>query len=727
MIENDNKCHKNRLTRYIAHISEDGSREQLISEHLEGTARLAERFAEEFGYGDWGYCAGKLHDIGKYSLAFQKRIHGGTQKVDHATAGAKVCHERRGYYTALAYCIAGHHAGLPDTGEGADTGSRATYMGRMKKNIENFQAYRDEIEIPELHTPFFQIPRGKDAGFSVGFLTRMLFSCLVDADYLDTEAFMSDGGAVREPGEDMSVLQEKLMAYIDPWMDHEDDQTINGRRTEILKHCIASGEMKKGLFRLTVPTGGGKTIASLAFALNHVIKHGMKRIIYIIPYTSIIEQNAEVFRNILGVENVLEHHSSVDYESDEELKPLQLATENWEKPLVVTTNVQFFESLFSNKTSKCRKLHNIANSVLIFDEAQMLPNDYLKPCVAAMEEMIRYYGSSVVLCTATQPALKALFAPDLIWRELCPRMNEQFQFFKRSQIRKLGILTEAELVSRIREEHQTLCILNTKKEVQKFYEAIAEEGVFHLSTFMYPAHRKRVLQQIRESLASGKRCIVISTSLVEAGVDLDFHTVYRQLAGVDSMIQAAGRCNREGKRMLEESVTYVFGLEQAQKVPGQEQQIDTAEGIIKKYQDISHLDAIEEYFTRLYKFRGDTLDKKGILDQFQKGRFPFAKIGREFRLMEENTKTIFIAKEKRAIELLEEIRRKGMTRRLLRESGTYSVNVYENVFCNIYGAGMLKAVSEDAKDQFFVLRDNENYSEETGLQIDAKFGSGIWF
>ncbi|MBA4698420.1 MAG: CRISPR-associated helicase Cas3' [Ruminococcus sp.] len=712
---------------YIAHISDDKEREQTVKEHLEGTAKLAEQFANEFGYGDWGYCCGKLHDIGKYTLRFQDRIRGGTLKVDHATAGAKVCFEKGGYYTALAYCIAGHHAGLPDTGEKSDTGDRATYYGRMKKKIEEYQEYQKEIEIPELSTPFFQTPAKKDPGFSVGILTRMLYSCLVDADYLDTEAFMNDGNVVRGSGDNMTTLWARLHSHIGGWLENEDVQTINGRRTEILKHCIQGGQEEKGLFRLTVPTGGGKTIASLAFALQHAVKHNIKHIIYVIPYTSIIEQNANIFSNILGSENVLEHHSNVNYESAEELKPMQLATENWDKPVIVTTNVQFFESFFSNKSSKCRKLHNIANSVLIFDEAQMLPNDYLKPCVAALEELVRHYQSSVVLCTATQPALTDLFSKDMKYKELCPRMEEQFSYFKRAQLKGLGTITEEELIAKLQNERQALCILNTKKIVQKIYEEIKQEGVFHLSTLMYPIHRKRTLEKIRERLSTGEKCIVIATSLVEAGVDLDFRTVYRQVAGIDSIIQAAGRCNREGKRPLDESVTNVFQLEQAQKVPGQEQQIDTARIIIREYEDFSELDAIEEYFTRLYKFRGDALDKKNILEQFQKGRFPFAKVGKEFKLIEEDTKTIFIAKEEHAKKIAEELRYKGMTRILMREAGAYCVNVYENVFRNIYDAGMLIAISEDAGDDFWLLQNMEDYSEETGLQIDAKLGRDIWF
>lgn len=716
--------------KYIAHVSDDGKREQSIKSHLKETAILAKKFADEFGYGDWGYFCGMLHDIGKYSAKFQRRIKGSGEKVDHATAGAQVClklgKERGGYYAAPAYCIAGHHAGLPDTGTSADTGERGTFVGRMKKKIEDYGAYEEEISIPALPPPVFARSEKKDCTFTMSFLIRMLYSCLVDADYLNTEDFMNDSGTGRMTGESILMLLEKLNRYISQWLVNEEKDTINGRRTEILKSCIEKGRQEKGLFRLTVPTGGGKTVASLAFALNHAAEHGMKRIIYVIPYTSIIEQNAKVFGDILGKENVLEHHSGIDYESTDELKPKQLAAENWDLPVIVTTNVQFFESLFSNKSSKCRKLHNIANSVIIFDEAQMLPNDYLLPCIAAMEELIRHYRSSIVLCTATQPSLKTFFPEDMQHLELCPRMEEQFRFFKRVSFQNLGKITEEKIIERLRTEHQALCILNTKNNVQKLYEKIKGEGVYHLSTFMYPYHRQKRLAAIRERLQAGERCIVIATSLVEAGVDLDFQSVYRELAGIDSMIQAAGRCNREGKRNVQTSFAYYFQLEETHRIPGQEQQIDTAKQVIRKYEDIASIEAVQEYFFRLYRFKGTALDKKNILEEFQKGRFAFATVGKEFKLIEQNTKTILIPVEMRAKEIAEELKLKGASKRLIREAGKYCINIYDNLFQKMYSAGMFAEVSEELKGEFFVLKNCSDYSDETGLQVHVELGMDVW-
>lgn len=708
---------------YLAHINEKGE-EQLLKQHLENTALRCGQFADSFGAYEWGYCCGILHDIGKYSLKFQNRIRGSEDQVDHSTAGAKLCWDKKGMYQFLSYCIVGHHAGLPDTGGSSDTGTRGTMMGRMKKKLEDYQAFEKEIEVPLLKKPPFQLGEGENAGFFFSMLIRMLYSCLVDADYLDTELFMN-GKEIRDSGESIPTLYERFTENISGWLDNQDLNTINGRRTEILKYCIKMGEAPRGLFRLTVPTGGGKTISSLAFALRHAKKHHMNRIIYVIPYTSIIEQNAKVFSDILGADNVLENHCNVDYESDEELKPMQLAAENWDKPVIVTTNVQFFESLFSNKSSKCRKLHNIANSVIIFDEAQMLPNDYLKPCISAIEQLLRYYRSSIVLCTATQPALKGLLSQDINIMELCPRMEEQFAFFKRVSIKNLNKLSEEELIERLKKEDQALCILNTKKCTQRIYQSIKDEGVYHLSTSMYPAHRKRVLNDIRERLQNQKRCVVVSTSLVEAGVDLDFQTVYRQLAGADSIIQAAGRCNREGKRPFSQCVTYIFKLDLKGTVPGQRQQIEVTESLLSDNKKLEELDTIKQYFEILYHFRGDSLDKKEIIKKFNRGNFQFSTVGKEFRLIEENTKTIVIPKEEEAKEVLEQLRIKGVTKQRIRKIGQYCVNVYESDFQKMFAAGILGEISEDLKDDYFVLRDLEKYTEEMGLRMDIAYGEAV--
>ena len=711
--------------KYIAHI--DGERIQTIKEHLEGTAKLSGEFAEKFGKQDWGYCCGMLHDIGKYSIDFQKRILGeNNYRVDHSTAGARVCLEKGGKYSFLEYCIAGHHAGLPNYGNNYDESTDSTLSGRRLKKLSDYQAYQTEIEVPAINSMPIDLKRTVNPDFSLSVFMRMIYSCLVDADFLDTEAFMKEGKQGRNSGENIEILFKKLENYISGWLKNQDIDTVNGRRTEILKNCLEMGKTEKGLFRLTVPTGGGKTVASLAFALRHALENKMDRIIYVIPYTSIIEQNAKVFRDILGEENVLENHCNVDYESSEELLPMQLASENWDKPIVVTTNVQFFESLFANKSSKCRKLHNIANSVIIFDEVQMLPNDYLKPCIAMIEELINNYQVSAVLCTATQPALASFFHEGISAKELCPRMEEQFEFFKRTVFENVGVLTENDLIQRLEKEYQALCIVNTKKRAQRIYKQLEGEGVYHLSTSMYPKHRRRILREIRERLRKNKKCILISTSLVEAGVDLDFQSVYRELAGVDSMIQAAGRCNREGLRPEKESKVYIFQFEGKENVLGQRQQIDVAKSVIADNRDISDMESITQYFEMLYHIKGDSLDKKKILDEFRNKRYNFAKVGKEFKLIEQNTKTIFINYETEANETLCLLKERGFTRSGMRKASQYCITVYENEFNKLYGIGSIQPISEDIED-FYELRDKEKYTEKIGLELELDDGAAVFF
>lgn len=711
--------------KYVAHLQE--KREQTVKEHLEGTAKLSGEFAKKFGKEEWGYCCGYLHDIGKYSVEFQHKIReNGNEQIDHSTAGAKVCVEKGGLYPIMSYCIAGHHAGLPNYGSSQDGGFESTLMGRMKKTLKDYSAYQDEIEIPKVTTVPIAYGETKNPDFSLSVFIRMLYSCLVDADFLDTEAFMKKGEIKRDTGESIEILLQKLEKYVSKWLLNKEINTVNGRRTEILRNCLEAGKREKGLFRLTVPTGGGKTVASLAFALRHAVHNNMDRIIYVIPYTSIIEQNAQIFRSILGDENVLESHCNVDYGDSEEWNPMKLAAENWDKPVVVTTNVQFFESLFGNKSSKCRKLHNIANSVVIFDEVQMLPADYLKPCIAMIEELVSSFGVSAVLCTATQPALQPFFQSGISAYELCPRMEEQFAFFKRTTFQNLNKISEEDLIEKLSGEYQALCIVNTKKKAQALYKALKGQGVFHLSTSMYPKHRKRVLEEVRRCLNNGERCLVLSTSLVEAGVDLDFQSVYRQLAGIDSVIQAAGRCNREGKRSPEESNVYVFRFEEQERILGQRKQIEAAKTLVSEGKDISALETIEEYFKFLYHLKSSELDKKNIMAQFKGIKCNFPKVAEDFKMIENDTKTVFIPIEEEAQDLLQQLKYQGFTKTSMRKAGQYSVTLYDDVIEKMEAAGMIELVAENIND-FYELKDKERYTEEFGLDLNIENGMALFW
>ena len=489
--------------RYLAHRAEDG-REQSVLEHLRRTAAMSSKFAAAFGAGPQGELAGLAHDIGKYSEAFQRRLEGSADRVDHSTAGAVEC-VKLGQVTA-AFAVAGHHGGLPDGGAQGDDKEKGSFHGRMRRAVEGklepCEAWREELSLPSPPQPFID-PGDTAEGM---FFTRMLYSCLVDADYLDTEEFMSKGGVQRPVGEPIEKLEEKLLDYISGWF--PPTTALNESRCAILRQCLEQGEScAPGLFTLTVPTGGGKTVASLAFALSHARAKGLKRVIYVVPYTSIIEQNAGVFRKILGEKNVLEHHSGVQYDPEGESTPqtvlMSRATENWDVPLVVTTAVQFFESLFSNRPSQCRKLHNLAGSVVIFDEAQMLPIPYLRPCVYAISQLVAHYKVSAVLCTATQPALDGLFRefiPGQAIKELCPPELRNREVFRRVSFRRAGTLSLQELAGEISAQEQALCIVNSRKTAHELYRLLPSEGSYHLSTLMYPAHRKAVLKEIRERL-----------------------------------------------------------------------------------------------------------------------------------------------------------------------------------------------------------------------------------
>jgi len=716
---------------YAAHIKDDG-KVQTIKEHLEGTATLARGFAENFNSGDYGYYCGMLHDIGKYSQQFQKRIHGSSQRVDHSSAGAiEVKRELPGLGWLLAYCIAGHHTGLPDGGSKVDTGIEPTLNGRLKRlNLPSYSDFRDDLEtktfFPKLTKPIKMLGEN---GFTYSFFTRMLFSCLVDADFLDTEAFMSSSEVER--GIDYSIdnlylkLQNEIAKFGNP------KSELNKKRNEILNCCIEKALLPKGLYTLTVPTGGGKTISSLAFALRHAKEHGMKRIIYVIPYTSIIEQNAAVFKNILGAEYVLEHHSNFNYDDeDETMTRLRLATENWDMPVIVTTNVQFFESVFANKTSRCRKLHNIANSVIIFDEAQMFPTEYLLPCIRAISEFVYNYGSTAVLCSATQPALSGLFPKELPATEICENTAELYDFFNRAKIVSIGQIEDNELAVRLDSEKQVLCIVNTRGQAQNLFNLLDSDGSFHLSTFMYPAHRKSVLNEIRERLKNDLTCRVVSTSLIEAGVDVDFPTVFRSMSGLDSQIQAAGRCNREGKRDKDKSIVSVFEPSDeykrhqpsAIKLP-----TEIAKSVARQFADVSTPEAIKEYFLQIYKMKGEGLDIKQIVKRLEDGAvfgfsFPFSQIASEFRLIDSITRSVVIPFDDTATLQLQRLKGGERSKQLLRSIQTYTVNIYQRDYDALYGAGLI----EPLDNEIAVLKDMKRYSNKTGLNAVVENGIGIF-
>lgn len=554
----------------LAHIYRTDAghwRTHRLDEHLMATARLAETFAAAFGNGDWGWILGLWHDLGKYRSAFQAYIRGASGfdahlenhsgRVDHSSADALLTLERFGDEGSpgrlLAYAIAGHHAGLADWDNPDGGGSLSARLSPDRRFLldETLSASLPD-NIRNASSPSSHPPKGSDAAL----WTRMLFSCLVDADFLDTESFMRPARAeLRRHLQPLHELQRKFDAYVQGLSERAEPTPVNRIRLSLLRRCLDAAQWTPGLFSVTVPTGSGKTLATTGFALHHAVRHNKRRVVYVIPYTSIIEQTAEVLRLVLGEEVVLEHHSNI--EPERETPQARVAAENWDAPVIVTTAVQFFESLFAARPSRCRKLHNLVNAVIVLDEVQLLPPAFLVPILHVIDQLARHYGATIVLATATQPAFQARHTADGHFpgfqgvREIVPDPGKLHARLRRIQVELPQDFTATQtwdaLAPLIQAEPAVLCIVNTRRDARALHRLLPH-GTFYLSTYLCGAHRSAVLKTIRARLADNEEVRVVSTQLVEAGVDLDFPVVFRALSGLDSIAQAAGRCNREGRQ-----------------------------------------------------------------------------------------------------------------------------------------------------------------------------------
>lgn len=717
---------------FLAHLHEVYG-EQTIKEHLYQTAALAAHFAKSFDAEADGYFVGLLHDIGKYSDAFQRRIRGIAVKTNHSNAGAKEAWQAQ--HPMAAFAIAGHHGGLPDGGNlKVSTSNDSTLFGRLKAPPIPYQAWKNEITIPAHIKP---MAKGT-GGFAHAFYTRMLYSCLVDGDYLDTESFMSGGHINRGQYAPLSLLLERLQAYVEPWWDAKTE--INRYRCNILRRCFDAGaNLGEGLYTLTVPTGGGKTVASLAFALQHAIVQKKERIIYVVPYTSIIEQNAGVFQQILGKDQVLAHHSGAQYSiKEDEMNQASyrkaLATENWDAPVIVTTAVQFFESLYASRSSKCRKLHNLANAIIIFDEAQTMPVNHLRPCVAAISQLVMHYHTTAVLCTATHPALGSLFkefAPNLDMTEICAHVDDYYKYFRRNQVSNRGKLSMDAFVDELSTHQQVLCIVNRRKTAQELYARLSKlqngECCYCLTTLLYPELRSKKITEIKSRLKSKLPCVIISTSLIEAGVDIDLPVVYRELAGLDSILQAAGRCNREGKNITNDNPVWIFQLEECPIPQMIRRYVDSTQRVMRIFKDITTPQAIEEYFS-FYRnlldnsIRSNPMDQANVMKAFEVGIegccFPFRQVSDKFKLIDDQTIPIYLPFGNGAA-LIDQLRKGDYNRSLFRQLGRYSVNVYPDHLQALLEAGAIECVDEQ-----YVLIDLDAYDDALGLKLDVDSGKG---
>lgn len=731
---------------FIAHAREiDQDRydnPHLLTDHLIETSSRSENAAGYFTASKLGKILGLIHDAGKFSAAFQKKIRIKTgydaeqfkgqpaPAAPHSDAGSQLLVEQYGPQLGklLAYCVAGHHGGMPD---GLNE-SHTCLSKRLQRDVDpfkdTFNAHGPQLP-EELLPSDFPLREGSD-GFTLSFLIRMLFSCLVDADFLDTESYMKPE-AEEQRGEqsDFRELERKLNQFIENISKKKKDSPVSQGRSVILGECRNAALLPPGFFSLTVPTGGGKTLSSMAFAIKHLLAYNKSRIIYVIPFTSIIEQNAKEFKKALGEDQVIEHHSSIDPEKESFRN--RLAAENWDAPVVVTTNVQFFESLFASKPSKCRKLHNIANSVIIIDEVQMLSPDYLLPTLRAMRELVEGYGCTIVLCTATQPALgkSDSFEQGLDHvREIISNPGDLYDRFRRVRVTHITEpLGNEELGTRLLDEKRVLSIVNTRKQARELFDLIGDdEGHFHLSTYMYPEHRSEVLAKIRQRLDDALTCRVISTQLVEAGVDIDFPVVYRNEAGIDSIAQAAGRCNREGK-LKEGGRVFVFKSEKRPPAGLLRQGADAGNQTIQLHSnDILSLAAVKTYFSHFYwKRRGaNGLDKKRIIESANEDynpnlNFPFEGMARDYCLIENNTAGIIISNDKCA-EMLEELRRGEYPDRItLRKLQRYVVQVRKEVLADLLNAGAIEDMFGD--HSVMLLSNTSLYRESTGLDTEQGY------
>ncbi len=701
---------------------------QKLRDHLQNVADLAADFAKPFGGEQWARIAGLWHDVGKFSDDFQRRIRGANVRVVHSEAGGHLAQQRmtKGMERIFCWLIMGHHAGLADFGS-TESGAKALEPKMRTPEASNYilQNVPEQVKNHlEPAPPKVLLERG-----DVSFFIRMLFSCLLDADFLDTEAFMDEGRkrlrqSTRPPLDELLNAFDRHMTKFD----NAEPVKVNKLRRKVLEQCREAAEKEPSVFSLTVPTGGGKTLSSLAFALRHAVRHGKRRIIYVIPYTSIIEQTAAVFRGIPGfADSVLEHHCNlVADEDNKETSRARLATENWDAPIIVTTSVQFFESLYAAKTSQCRKLHNIVDSVVIFDEAQCLPPKFLRPAVFVIRELYRHYGVTPVLCTATQPVLDKTQNFDFKFKEGFEFVTEIVQnpdllshSLQRVQVERLRELEPVDyqyVADAILAENQSvLCIVNRKEEARLLSQLLPEEQTLHLSTNMCAEHRSQVLEKVKRRLnTKGETLFVISTSLVEAGVDVDFPVVYRALAGLDSIAQAAGRCNREGK-LANLGKTVVFTpINQPEYVKAP---ASLANGYMKpeRLPDVFQPETFRGYFKeRFFQLGEAALDENNIMELLGGPLdFAFRTAAERFKLIDDKWQRPLIVPFEKAQELVDQSL-EWDARSVFRKLQRYTISIPEKMMRLLLAEGYARELLPDFPGTY-VLDDKRLYTGRFGF------------
>lgn len=736
-------------SEYIAHCDLNG-RIQSVKEHSTAVATLA-RFFSVPALAELTYAVSLYHDIGKYRQSFQYRIRNPQEniKAEHAVCGAKAFCDVYGQHLAsliARYCIVGHHSGIPNGGTKLDDAESSSVRGRMKhcdldgvmkdmpSGVVEHELGKPVIDQKSLEAYISEDCEAvEDAVEKIAFLTRYVFSCLTDADSLDTIA--ATGGETNRSltadfDRSLDLVKNKFSAF-------RAVTVLQLTRSLLQTEVFNQIGIDANIYLMNLPTGSGKTLTGLRFALERALRTGKKRIIYVIPYNSIIDQTVETFQNLLGdAAQVLRHQSSFSYQDAEELTEEQkriaaYASENWDARLIVTTSVQFFESLYANKRGKLRKLHNMADSVIVFDEAHMMPVDYLQPCLQAIGYITSLLNSEAIFMTATMPDFLKLIESCVSSRLKIHNITVDpslFAPFEKCRYQPIGKLTNDELIQKASASPSSLIICNNRKKARELYRFYNGKGrIYHLSTYMTPVDRKRVIGEIRRALSyindsyadsaaipEEEKVIVVSTSLIEAGIDLDFFTVFRELAGLDSILQAGGRCNREGKR--ESGTVYVYESDDGFNPKGDlALRAEITKGIISEHGDIGSQVSVRDYYDRLYFMNREKIVKNAISNMCSGkiDEIPFEDYARRFELIDSRTVSVVIPQDDESCELVEAVKAGFPNRRKLQK---YCATVYEKELEDLIKQ---HAVS-DYGTSVYCLQNPDYYDSEIGITFEGK-------
>ena len=723
------------MINYYAHTFEGESEEkwQTIKEHSENVAKLVTKFSAKWCTNKYAENLGLLHDVGKYQADFQRRLHGEKISVEHSICGAAEWVKMK-WPESGTYCIAGHHSGLPDVGNKTDSVDEPTLLGRLKRSQSNISYYKNELELGKIDTfpakdaVCMNSVSTDDIKKEYAFWTRMMFSCLTDADYLDTETFCS-GRKERGIYTNFEICRSQLNTHIAKF---KADTPVKRARDNMRRQVMSHVREQANVYLINMPTGSGKTLTSMQFAIERAILSHKKHIIYVIPYTSIIEQNAKIFKDIFGADTVLEHHCNFDYETVKDgglREKLKRTAENWDASIIVTTNVQFFESIYGNRSSELRKLHNIADSVIIFDEIHMLPRLFFQPCLEAIKILTQRYNCEAIFMTATMPDFNIWmhkFGCDNVKTVDLVTDKSDFYVFNRCKIENLGRLTLEKLAGLAISAEHSLIVVNSRKAAKRVYSLLPCKK-YHLSTYMTHYDRSTVIAEVRDSLKSHEPFCLVSTSLIEAGVDLDFDLVLRETAGLDNLLQTAGRCNREGKK--HGCKTYAFEFDEEDLRPKSNEfkiKQSFCRSVFEKYGDVSSPDAVASYFNQLYAYTLDDMKSMDFKKAFSTAScgidgfgFNFASYARDFRLIDDNTQPLVIITEenrKTVMELLKSASYGGIVP--MRQLQKYTVSLRPYEFEQLSKAGVICT-----QNGINYLACEKYYSKETGICFE---NNGAW-